>query len=228
MKYITILLLALSLSVCSTFKPAEKETPFTVNFRSPRIAMGSFEAQFDKLIVLLDVKKSKVTLDYYPLEDAVCLQYRIDFTTFYQYFSKEGRAIFLKALEQYKDDYEKKALSTTGSKKTRQKYGKFQSYLIWQSFQYTIRSQAVNDVEFGYDIKKVSNNRVSFFTIYRKDAIFESELAKNDDRRTAPSMPMYLTRAQAEELAEFFNEDYLKSIAASGDRKIHDDTIDIY
>jgi hypothetical protein len=210
MKYIAVLFLALSLTVCSSTKI--KEEPFIVDFDLPKIPAGVLEAHFDGFFNIGSLRKADVTIDYVPAEDAVCLQYRIDFMTYYQYWSREGRADYLRALEQYKEDYTLRNLSPKGSRKTKRQYGRVEAYLIWQAASYTVRAKANTWVELGYDIKNVSNNRASFFTLYQKEAVFEREMAGNELRSTK-NMPIYLTRAQADELAAFFDQDFLRGLA---------------
>jgi len=226
MKYISILVLALSLSVCTTVKPL-KEEPFTVSLDSPKISAGAVQAQFDKIVSITGIRTIDVNVDYYPLEDAVCLEYRIDLMTFYLFLDREGRAAYLKALEQYKEDYTNKTLKTKGSRNTRRQYGNTGVYLIWQSFSFTVRSKANTFVDFGYDIKVISNNRASFFTLYRREAVFIEEHSQQD-RKTASNEPMYLTRTQADELAALFDQDFLKNLTPGKINTNSNNTIDQY
>jgi len=209
MKYIAIFVFALSLCVCSTTKT--KEEPFTVDLNSPKISIGKFEAQFDGFLNIGSIRTLDVTVDYYPSEDAACLQYRIDYMTFYQFWDREGRAAYLTALEQYKDDYAQRKLNAKGSRKTKRQYGKVGCYLIWQAAAYTVRAKANTFIEIGYDIKTVSNNRAAFFTLYQLEAVHIDEITKNE-RRSTKNMPMYLTRTQADELAGFFDQQLIKNL----------------
>lgn len=213
MKYTAILTLALLLSVCSTTGTI-KEEDFTVSLKSPRISAGTFEAQFEKLVNIGDLRNIDVNVEYYPLEDAVCLQYRLDFMTYYQFWSREGRAAYISALDQYKEDYTLRNLNPKGSKKTKRQYGKVEGYLIWQAAAYTVRAYAKTDIELGYYMRDVSRNRAAFFTLYQREAVFIDEMSKNE-KRTANNMTMYLTRAKADELAEFFDQNFLRSLDSS-------------
>jgi len=218
MKYISILVLALSLVACSTTKTV-KEEPFTVDFDSPKFPVGTVEAQFEKIVNIAGLRTLNVTVEYFPLEDAVCLQYRLDFMTFYMYLDADGRAAFVSALEQYKEDFANKSLEVKGSKKTRRKYGNVEIYLIWQAFSYTVRAKTNTFIDYGYDIRAVSKNRASFFTIYRREAIFRDKNLSEQDRRVAPNEVMYFTRAQADELAALFDQELLKSLNTGNIKK---------
>jgi len=226
MKYIIILAFALSLTVCTTAKTI-KEEPFTVDFDSPKIHVGEVEAQFNNIINITGIRKNNVDVFYYPLEDAVCLQYRIDFISYYLYIDREGRAAYLSALEQYKEDYDQRKLNTKGGKKTRRQYGNVKVYLIWQAFAYTVRARANTIVDYGYDIKTISKNRASFFTIYRRETFYADENSKQD-RKIASNEPMYLTRAQADELAALFDHDFLRGLTPDTINKKTDNTVDSY
>jgi len=196
------------LCVCKT---TPKEAPFTVNLDSPKITVGNFDAQFDPYLNIGRIRTLNVTVDYYPADDAVCLQYRMDFMTFYQFWEREGRAAYIAALEKYKDDYAQRKLNEKGSRKTKKQYGKADGYIIWQASSYTVRASGNTSFELGYDIKKVTNDKAAFFTIYQLETAFKKE--KSAERTTnSPNVPMYLTRAQADELAAFFDQDLLKNL----------------
>jgi len=226
MKYIAILLFALSLTVCATEKPI-KEEPFTVDWDSPKIQAGAIEAQLDNTVNITGIRKINIDVYYYPLEDAVCLQYRIDFFSYYLFIDRLGRDAYFKALAQYKEDYDQRNLNTKGGKKTRRQYGNVEVYLVWQAFAYTVRARANTLLDYGYDIKKVSKARASFFTLYRRET-FYADPNTPQDRRIASNTPMYFTRAQADELAELFNQDLLNSLRPENPVKKRDTTVDEY
>jgi len=217
MKYITIFAVILAISPlfcgCSVFQTV-KEEPFSVKLESPKVQAGVIEAQAERMLNIGGLRKTNITVDYYPVEDAVCLQYRLDFMTFYQFWNKEGRAIYLKALEQYKEDYEQRTLNSRGSKKTKSQYGRTDGYLIWQAAKYLTRARAPVNVDLGYYIRTISKNRVAFFTLFQREAVFIDENTKNEKRQTT-DMTMYLTRAQADELAELFDQGFLSSLDLS-------------
>jgi len=227
MKYFTILVFALSLGACAAQKTV-KEKPFAVDLDSPRIMAGITEAQFDKIINLAGLRTVKVTVDYYPQDDAVCLRYRLDLMTYYLFFDKEGREAYIKALNQYKEDFENKALKTKGNKYTRRQYGNVEIYLVWQAFAYTMRSKANTLVDFGYDIKSVSSNRAAFFTLYRREARYRSVNSSEQDQKVATNEPMYLTRSQADELAALLDQDYLNALTPDKIIIKSDNSLDFY
>jgi hypothetical protein len=210
MKHIAVLALVLSLSAC-TLKRASNEAPFTVNFESPRVEVGAFDAQFDKTVALMGLRQVEVTVSYYPVEDAVCLQYRVDFMTYYLFWNAKGRQTYLSALEKYNEDFKQRNLRSQGNRNTKRNYGKADCYLIWQAGAFTTRARAINVTEIGYDIKNIDNNKVSFFSLWQRESVFINPLAQNE-RRNSPNIQIYLTRAKADELAEFFKQDLLNNL----------------
>jgi hypothetical protein len=219
-------MLSLLFCVCSTTNT--KKEPFTVRLESPKISLGKIEAQFDGLLGFGKIRNVDVTVDYYPGEDAVCLQYRLDFMTYYQFWDREGRDAYPGALAQYKEDFEQRNLAAKGSRKTRRKYGRVDCYLIWQASAFLVRAKANTFLDLGYDIKMISDNRAAFFTLYQREAEFLDEVSKRE-RRRSQDMPMYLTRTQADDLAELFNQQFINSLVpGSMERRIGNTNIDAY
>ena len=211
MKYfIALLLTALTLSACETTGRTEKEV-FTVNLRSPQISMGEIETQFDNTFPMPGIKKGTATLNYFPDEDAVCLQYRLDFMTYHQFWSRSGRAAFINALEKYKEDYENRSLNSRGGNLTKRTYGAAGGYLIWQLSIYTTQARSAVNIEIGYSFK----NNAPYFTINQREGFFQDPLAERTVRETS-QITMYFTRAQAEELAFFFDQQYLQGLVKGG------------
>lgn len=216
MKYIIIFVLILTVSPlfnsCTVPQPVKKEEGFSVKLDSPKLNAGFFEAQFEKLVDIGELRKANVTVDYYPLDDAVCLQYRLDFMTYYLFWDKNGREAFMKALEQYKEDYDQRKLNPKGSKKTKTQYGNVNGYLIWQGAKYMVRSFTPVDIGLGYYIRNVMKQRVAFFTVYQPEATFIDEMSKNE-KRQSNIITMYFTKVQADILSNLFDQDFLKSLS---------------
>jgi len=203
-KIIFLLLISLALGACVTAKPKPK--PFTVEFDGPKIEIGEIEAQFDRFISLTGLKKIKVAVLYYPDDDAVCLQYRSELVTYYQFWSRDGRDAFINALVRYNEDYDARNLARNGNK-TLKNYGTVQGYLVWQLHRFAIRAKANMDVELGYFFKEKS----PYFTVNQKEADYVDPVAR-DNNRTSQVITIYFTRAQAEELTVLFDRDYLDGL----------------
>ena len=201
MKKIAVLfVIALLSASCSSIKRAE--TPFTVDYRSEYYPAGSIEIQFDK--ALGGLKKETATVSYYPEEDAVCLDFRTEAVYFSQFWSREGRNAFIEALEQYNQDFEERAL--VKSRKTKKAYGKAQGYVVWKTMKILFApAYGVSNYELGYAFNEGS----PFFTVMQRSAEYKDD--KSNIRKSVKVLS-YFTRAQAEDLAGLFNQEYLNSI----------------
>jgi len=170
--------------------------------RSPQVPIGETEAYFNTAFG--GMKKADVTGIYFPIEDAFCLRYKINTLTFHQFWTRSGRDMYISALEQYNEAFDSKNLIRNSSK-TRNLYGTFLGFLVWQEFAFTVQSRGNMEMELGYYFRKGS----PFFTIGQGEAHFKNADSKKD--RVSGEKPMYLTRAQAEEIAAFFDQEMLIS-----------------
>jgi hypothetical protein len=209
-KYFAIILTVLSLSACDTTGTA-RSAPFTVWANSPRIEVGFAEGNLDRLLGVAGLRKAEITVEYFPVEDAVCLKYRHDLITYQQFWSRRGREAFIKGLEQYKYNYDQRTLKNRGSRQTKKAYGTAEGYLIWQMVSFTTMAMAPVEVQIGYFMRNVSGNRVAFFTLNQKTAEYIPEMVKTEVRSTQ-EIPMFLTRTQAETIAAFFDQELLDSL----------------
>ncbi len=224
MKYIAIFVMALSLSVCSTTGKVKEET-FSVDFKSPKISLGDIEVQLDRFLSMGGLKTSSFTVDYYPVEDAVCLQYKSDLTTYYQFWNKENRDVFLSALEQYKKDFTARKLNSRGSNKTRESYGSVKGFLMWQLHRFAIRASGNPEIRMGYDFKTFSKNRAAFFTLTQREIEFTSDETGNNSL-VSPNIMIYFTMVQADTLAALFDQQVLQSFR--GTQESSGTELDIY
>lgn len=197
------------ISACVTTETKEK---FTVDLRSPQIPIGDIEAQFNTFMSFGGLKKHLVTLIYFPREDAVCLQYRREFTTYHQFWSKSGRQAFIDALVNYNTSYNERTL-VPQNRRTIRNFGSVESYLYWQMYKFTVQAKSNVKLELGYQFKDNS----PYFSIYQREAEFKEEMTR-DLNRNSPAITLYFTRAQAAELAEKFDTAYLRELT-SGDIK---------
>jgi len=213
-KVLPVLFVVLTFSSCAFVKnriaiAANKEKPFTVSLSSPNFQAGESEAQFDSPFPLAPLRKADVKISYFPFEDAVCLQYRIDMINFYQFWDRPGREIFKKALDEYNKEYEAKKLRSNRSGKTRSLYGQAQGFLIWQTGSFTRQLRGNMNMELGYYFREKS----PFFTVTQGEAQYE-DLSQNDENVLSYSgeRPVFFTRAQAAEIVKAFDQDYLMSL----------------
>jgi len=215
-KIISVLIVILSISSCAFLKKQadpviNKEPPFKVNFgnTSPRVSAGKIQAQFNNLFPMPGIKTVNIDVVYYPVENAVCLEYRLNTYSYEQFWHRDGRDAFIKALKSYNEDFDGQKLVNRNNR-TKNRYGVVKEcYLTWQQSNVTSRGYGNMDMELGYYFREGS----PFFSVTQLEAFFDSPTFQDDQDQTSAEIPMFFTRAQAEELAALFSQDYLLSIA---------------
>ena len=211
MKYIFTFLIILFLAGCSTTQKAEEEL-FTVNIKSPSIQVGSFSGQFEKVLGIGGLRKDDIAVDYYPTEDAVCLQYKNEYVTYHQFWNRSGREAFISALEKYKEDYSQRKFGKS-SRKTKQNYGTINGYLYWQLFQYSKLASGSPTIDIGYYF----NNKTPYFTINQREAYYLDPISREDNKKSAEIL-IYFTRAQADSIAAVFDQQFLRGLSANTEK----------
>jgi len=215
-KIIFALIVLLSINSCAFLKKQadpviNKQPPFKVNLgnTSPRVPAGKIEAQFNNLFPMPGIKAVNIDVIYFPVENAVCLEYRLNTYLYQQFWHRDGRDAFVKALKKYNEDFEEQKLVNRNNR-TKSRYGVVEEcFLTWQ--QASIMEQGYGNVnmELGYYFRENS----PFFSVTQLEAFFESPSFNKEDNQASAEIPMFFTRAQAEELAALFSQDYLLSIA---------------
>jgi len=203
-KFFLIIVFVLTFAMCSTVKRTDGR--FYVDLSSPQFPAGEIETQIDKTFPLSGLRKIAVTVSYFPVEDAVCLRYRSDFFTYHQFWSREGRDIFLKALENYSSDYAARNLNRR-DRTSKKSYGAVEGYLAWQMASVTRRVEANMNMEFGYSFKENS----PYYAVTQKLTTYVDTISKENDMNSQ-EITMYFTRAQAQELAALFEQEYLLNL----------------
>ena len=220
MKKFIIILITLFIYSCSS-TPKEKEVPFTVNLKSPRHTAGSGEAYFERYLGIGSLKKGDITVYYYPIEDAVCLNFRaMQFVHCDQFWDRAGRDAFVSAFERYKEEYDRRTLIVKKNRKTRDAYGTVQGYFAWKKTAVAVQAYGSPKIKLGYQFK----GKGAFFTTAQMESYYEDQYSKTRSG-TSPVTVMYFTRSQAESLAELFKQEYLNSLKVPGSS---DTTIDEY
>lgn len=206
--YLSIIILVLCVIGCATGGSQQVQgEDFTVTLDSPYVTIGEFNAQFIRGGSLNALAASRVTVLYFPLEDAVCLQFNPQGMTYYQFWSRTGRQLFLDALASYNEDFETRNLPN--SRNTRRNYGITRGYLVWQQYDFSVQASGNMDVQLGYTF----NNRLPYFTINQMEAQF---IHRNIEgyNRDSQIITMFFTRAQAAEMAELIQPQVLREAAA--------------
>lgn len=204
-KIFSIVVLALTFVTCNT-TPSQVEEKFTVDMSSPQLPVGEIETQIERAFPLSGLRQIIVTISYFPYEDAVCLRYRSDFFTYNQFWSLDGREAFLKALETYVKDYAERDLDMR-ARGSKSKYGAVEGYLTWQMQSFTRRVAANMSLEFGYAFNEGS----PYYAVTQKQTTYEDPIS-DENNMESQEITMYFTRAQARELAAFFDQDLLRAL----------------
>jgi len=209
-----VLFIVLSINSCAIFKKEilrreQIVPPLTVELNSPNVQIGQIEAQFNRAFPLTGIQKRDINVSYYPYEDAVCLQFKLNTLTYNMFWHRAGRELFVKALAKYSDEFAAQKL-TNRNNRTKSEYGTVENnYLIWYMSSFTTRAKGNMNTELGYYFRENS----PFFAITLLEAYFTSPTLDKNDDQTSPIIPVFFTRSQAEELAAFFDAEYLRSLA---------------
>jgi len=213
MKYVNLFILFLTLGIllcacASTSDDSQPET-FAVDKNARHIVIGEIDMQLERTLNIGSLRKVTVPVLYFPGDDAVCIRFRADdFLTYEQFWSFDGRGLFIDALKKYNEDYSERNLLTNKSRQTKRIYGKAEGYLMWAMGAAFTQARANVNLELGYNFK----DRFPYFTINQREATYEDPVSKNDNR-TSKTITLYFTRAQAAKLEELFDNEFLREIS---------------
>jgi hypothetical protein len=203
MKYLILIITVFLVFSCSSSPPPKN---FSVDLASPRYEAGEIEANFDRYLSIGSLKKSPVNVYYYPNEDAVCLQFKKQFVSCNQFWSKTGRDTFVAAFKRYQEEFDQKKL-VNGNRKTRDVYGTVQGFFAWKKTPVSVQAKGSPKISMGYQFRDKS----VFFTTTQEESRYEDPYSK-DRSETSPVLLMYFTRTQAASLAELFSQEYLQRL----------------
>lgn len=205
-----MLAVVLALGSCATNKQEKRE--LKVNPDAQKIPITAIEAQFDAVMGFGGIKKNNIAVEYYPSEDAVCLQFRQNYVTYNLFWGRDGRETFKKALDKYKLDYSDKKLEQK-SKNSKEKYGKAHGFLAWQLQSFGELYNGPLTVEMGY----LFRDKSPYFVVVQGEALHKDRFSEVNDRLSS-AMNIYFTRAQAETLAEIFDPFFLRGLITTDTR----------
>jgi hypothetical protein len=208
MKYLMFIMAALLVFSCAS---APQPQLFTVDLNSRHYTAGEIEAYFDRYLGIGSLKKSPVTVSYYPNEDAICLQFKVQFVTCNQFWDKTGRDSFVAAFRRYQEEYEQKKL--VKSRKTRDVYGSVHGFFAWKRTAVSAQARGSLQYNIGYQFR----DRAVFFSTTQTEANYEHPASKSMDQ-TSPILSVYYTRSQAESLIELFSQEFLQTLGSPSDR----------
>jgi len=167
-------------------------------------SIGSVNASLDK-IFSSGLVQADVEVIFYPRKNEVALGFSYNGQQYWQFWNEDGRRKFIDALSRYKEDFANQKLITNYNR-SKAIYGTAEGRCEWKtlnlSLAATYRSSPV--IELGY---KLTGNS-PYFSTHQKEA--KEETGLNPAGITeSNSFAMYFTRAQGEDLARLFDQDYL-------------------
>jgi hypothetical protein len=202
MKFISVALYSLFLVLCSCVTPEPKPEPFTVDMKSIGVALGTAEVYIDRSFTVTGgIKTADVEVSYYPIEDAVCLSFKVMIIECKQFWDREGRNAFVAALERYNEDFANRNLPEGSVRNMRKAYGSVQGYFAWKTSPVSVQAHAPVRIDFGYHRKE----RSAFFSTTQQVGEYNNPKVPDRSRKSAIT-EMYFTRDQADALASLFAE----------------------
>jgi len=203
MKHLTTVILGnamllLLLLSCKSVDPAQKYPNMVANVDP--FSVGAIEVQFDRFLTS-KVNKVQIEAVFYPRLNAVSLEFKYEYLSYKQFWDEAARKKFADSLELYKKDFEGAKLSNN-YRKTRDAYGRVKGRVQWEAFKHAKIHVSNPIIEIGYRFKE----KTPFFATLMRSA--KEEIADEDksDSMTSSQINMYFTRAQADELAGFFDQ----------------------
>ena len=219
MKIFSTFCIAAMLTVsCSTINKTAKY-PNMVADIDP-FSIGSVNASFDQ-VFSTKLKVDEINVIFYPRENEVALEFGMNLGRYRQFWNKEGRQLFIEALNRYKGDFENQKLANNFYR-TRGAYGRFKGRFQWNPLSISTMSttyRSIPVIDLGY---RFSDNS-PYFTANQNAAREESR--SNKDITESPVFTIHFNRAQAEELTKLFDETFLLS-SVKGKEPVQ--TIDSY
>jgi len=191
--------LAVLVFSCGSGKPAVKN-PSMVADRDP-FSLGSISASLERTFTS-NLKETPMEVVFIPRQNEVTLQFRHDLLTYRQFWNEAARRQFIEALNRYNEDFTNKNL-VSDTRKTRAAYGKSNLRFEWETFKFSATYRATSPTELGYRFK----DKAVYFTVFLRSA--PEETAVSSKGSDSPQYSVYFTRAQAEDLAKLFDQDYL-------------------
>jgi len=224
MKKLLIVFIVLSFCSCKSimdkqeiYLAEQNKGKFTVDLTSPQFKAGETSMQFISMYPFAPLRTVDAAILYYPVEDAACIQFKLDTYTFHQFWNRESREAFIKALDDYNKDYDAKKLTSGKSNVTKNIYGGgANGYLTWQAASFTMLAKGDILFDFGYYFREKS----PFFTVTASNAVYVNLTTKDNEKMNSGERIMHFTRAQASAVADFFKQEHLQSVVPEAYRSV--------
>lgn len=183
-------------------------------------SIGTAEAQFDRFFSS-KVNKVEIEAVFHPRLNAVSLEFKFELMKNRQFWDEAARKQFAASLELYKRDFEERKL-LDNYRKTRDVYGKVKSRLEWELSKHTKTRVTNPTIEIGYRFKE----KTPFFTTLMRSTKEITSEEESSSAVTSQQISMYLTRAQADELAKLFDQAHLLELLAEKNTAVTDEYLE--
>jgi hypothetical protein len=164
------------------------------------VSAGVIEAEFDRAFSS-KLAKSEIEAIFYPRSNSVALKFKYQTVTYRQFWDLSARTSFITALEQYKSDYADRNLDRK-YRKTRAIYGKTKGRVEWETFNFTKTHAVTTTYEIGYRFREEK----PFLSVLALSAKEKTSSSDNSKPLDSQQLSIYFTRAQADELANLFDQ----------------------
>ncbi len=216
-RFVNAALAAVVLTLASCSSSAPRQNPNMVADIDP-IELGTISFETDK-VFSNGVNEETAQVFFDPRINAVYLAFRHQMVPYRQYWDKVGRDAFIAAYNQYNADFENQVLIDRDSK-TRDIYGGFEGMTVWSALNVALAEKytAYPKMRLGYSFKQVSDRLSPFFSVLQLD---DADTSQPNKSVASLRIRTYYTRAQAEALISYFDDDYLL-------REVRDHTMNLY
>jgi len=150
------------------------------------------------------LRNTSADVVFYPRENEVALEFDNKLGQYQLFWNKEARQLFIEASNRYKDDFANQNLTTKYSK-SRVAYGKIKNRLQWKTIKFSGSYRSSPVTELGYRFV----DKAPYFITRQNTATEETKT--NKDLTSSPNFTIYFTRAQAEDLAQLFDDTFLRN-----------------
>lgn len=142
---------------------------------------------------------------------------------YYTLFDAKNKKALEKAVNNYFEDFENKALIRKSSK-TKKAYGKIQTTIRWGTFKNSTPSYGTTNVLLGYEFVEKS----PYFTITIQECENEYYKTTTTVNRTSSIVKYYFTKAQIKSLLNYISDDSISSYFSDYDEKQNEGNGDEY
>jgi hypothetical protein len=165
-------------------------------------SIGSASAFLDQSFSS-QVKEAAVEVVFHPRTNEVTLEIPQGVGLYRQFWNKEGRQLFIDALNWYNEDFDNRNLVASYNR-SRAMYGNFKGRFEWKTLRFSPTYRASPVFELGYRFR----DNTPYFSVYLKSADEESG-ANTSGVTESPPFAVYFTRSQAAEIAKLFDQAFL-------------------